>query len=262
MRRGALLLSFGLAAGAMRLPAQSIAAQVAAAPDADLQFSFAARPGVCGDGGSTIRNGSHGVWISRHEFSSDDDGAVCPCDAGPVRVTLTVRDHQVTRVQTRVGGAAGLGRADIDLGLVSAAGAVRYLIDLAESNREAGSNAVFPTVLADSVVVWPDLLRLARKSGLPPETRNQAIFWLGQAAGEAATRGLDSLATDTKGDRDLRKQAVFALSQRPQNEGVPILIRLARTDRDPEIRRDALFWLGQSTDPRALDLFEELLLRH
>jgi HEAT repeat protein len=54
---------------------------------------------------------------------------------------------------------------------------------------------------------------------------------------------------------------VFALSQRPQSEGVPILIRLARTDRDPEIRRDALFWLGQSNDPRALDLFEELLVR-
>ena len=138
---------------------------------------------------------------------------------------------------------------------------MRYLIDLAASNREAGLDAVFPTVLADSVVVWPDLLRLARTSAVARETRNQAVFWLGQAAGEAATRGLDSLATDARADRDIRKQAVFALSQRPPNEGVPILIRLARTDRDPEIRRDALFWLGQSNDPRALDLFEELLVR-
>ena len=30
---------------------------------------------------------------------------------------------------------------------------------------------------------------------------------------------------------------------------------------DPEIRRKALFWLGQSEDPRALALFEELLTR-
>ena len=37
------------------------------------------------------------------------------------------------------------------------------------------------------------------------------------------------------------------------------MIRIARTNRDPNLRRTALFWLGQSKDPRALDLFEELL---
>ena len=33
------------------------------------------------------------------------------------------------------------------------------------------------------------------------------------------------------------------------------------TNKDPEIRKKALFWLGQSHDPRALDLFEELLTK-
>jgi hypothetical protein len=28
---------------------------------------------------------------------------------------------------------------------------------------------------------------------------------------------------------------------------------------DPELRKTALFWLGQSEDPRALGLFEEIL---
>ena len=55
--------------------------------------------------------------------------------------------------------------------------------------------------------------------------------------------------------------AVFALSQRPREQGVPALITVARTNRDPEIRKKALFWLGQSNDPRALDLFEEVLTR-
>jgi hypothetical protein len=40
---------------------------------------------------------------------------------------------------------------------------------------------------------------------------------------------------------------------------VPALIRVARTNKDPELRKTALFWLGQSEDPRALDLFEEIL---
>jgi HEAT repeat protein len=57
----------------------------------------------------------------------------------------------------------------------------------------------------------------------------------------------------------VRKQAVFALSQRPSDEAVPALIRIARSNREPEIRRTALFWLGQSEDPRALGLFEEIL---
>jgi HEAT repeat protein len=70
---------------------------------------------------------------------------------------------------------------------------------------------------------------------------------------------LDSIAHDDRGDREVRKQAIFALSQRSHDEGVPALIRIARTNKDPELRRSALFWLGQSEDPRALDLFEEIL---
>lgn len=54
---------------------------------------------------------------------------------------------------------------------------------------------------------------------------------------------------------------MFALSQRPRDEGVPALIAVAKTNKDPEIRRKALFWLGQSQDPRAIDLFEQLLTK-
>ena len=58
----------------------------------------------------------------------------------------------------------------------------------------------------------------------------------------------------------MREAAVFALSQRPRDESVPALIRVARTHRDPHIRKTALFWLGQSRDPRAIELFEEILI--
>jgi HEAT repeat protein len=100
---------------------------------------------------------------------------------------------------------------------------------------------------------------MARDTSLPSETRKQAVFWLGQAAGGAATRGLDSIARDTTGDIEVRKHAIFALSQRPASEAVPVLIDIARTNRHPELRKTALFWLGQSEDPRAIALFEEIL---
>lgn len=114
-------------------------------------------------------------------------------------------------------------------------------------------------MLADSVTIWPSLLRLARTPRVSKETRTKAVFWLSQAAGAAAGSALDSIARDDRGDREVRKQAIFALSQRSPDEGVPALIRIARTSKDSELRKTALFWLGQSEDPRALDLFEEIL---
>ena len=47
----------------------------------------------------------------------------------------------------------------------------------------------------------------------------------------------------------------------PKDEGIPALMNVVRTSRDPELRKKALFWLGQSNDPRALELIEELLAK-
>ena len=41
--------------------------------------------------------------------------------------------------------------------------------------------------------------------------------------------------------------------------GVPKLIEVARTHRNPAVKKQAMFWLGQSRDPRALAFFEEVL---
>ena len=54
---------------------------------------------------------------------------------------------------------------------------------------------------------------------------------------------------------------MFALSQLPKEEGVPLLINLARKNANPVVRKQAMFWLGQSEDPRALAFFAEILGR-
>ncbi len=38
------------------------------------------------------------------------------------------------------------------------------------------------------------------------------------------------------------------------------MIRIVREGRDPQLVKKALFWLGQSNDPRALELIEEILM--
>jgi hypothetical protein len=40
---------------------------------------------------------------------------------------------------------------------------------------------------------------------------------------------------------------------------VPKLIEVARTNRNPAVRKQAMFWLGESKDPRAVKFFEEVL---
>jgi HEAT repeat protein len=60
-------------------------------------------------------------------------------------------------------------------------------------------------------------------------------------------------------ESEARTSAVFALSQLRNHEGVPPLLEVAQTNRDARVRRQALFWLGQSGDRRGLDLFERIL---
>lgn len=239
-----------LALGAPALAAQSLASRIEAVREGTVRLSYAAREGVCGDGQHNITYGSgrRGEWIGS-------------CAHGPVRVVVERDGGRTTDIRTYVGG-AWRGSATADLGTVGAPEASRWLLGLAERGEPAAEDAILPATLADSVETWPALIRIARNDRVTAKTRKSAIFWLGQAAGEAATRGLDSIAADDRGDREVRESAVFALSQRPHDEGVPALIRLARSDRDPKIRRTAIFWLGQSESPQALALFEELLTRN
>ena len=62
-------------------------------------------------------------------------------------------------------------------------------------------------------------------------------------------------------DIDVKRRAVFALSQLPAGEGIPRLIEVAGTHSSRAVRRQAMFWLGQSSDPRALAFFERILLK-
>ena len=240
-------------------PAQSLARRISAAPDGKIRFEYAAKPGYCG-GGNYISRGNHNRMSWDSDYSEDveysDD-----CDINPVRLVLTKNDGQIVKIRTYVGGRwrAPVGTVT-SIGPVSTREATDYLASLASSaGSPAASEAIFPMTIADSVEVWPALLRFARDDSRPNNVRTQSVFWLGQIAGETITRNLTDLAVESSVDREIRKQAVFALSQRPQHDGVPALIQIARTNRDPEIRKNALFWLGQSRDPRALALFEEIL---
>jgi hypothetical protein len=246
---GAVVLLAAAMVTAAPARSQSIADQVNGAPDGQVRMSFTAKPGVCGDG----RN------INTHRSHSTDDWESW-CEPGPVRVVIDVSGGEIVDVDTYVGG-RWRDRANVtDLEIVPAPEAAAYFLDLAATARgHVSKHSIMPAILADSAEVWPGLLRIAKAGDRPRETRKAAVFWLSQAAGDAAAAGLEEIVLDDDEDFTVRKSAVFALSQLPDDEGVPILVRIARTHQDPRILKQAIFWLGQSGDPRAIALFEELL---
>jgi HEAT repeat protein len=57
----------------------------------------------------------------------------------------------------------------------------------------------------------------------------------------------------------MKEQLIFVYSQRKDAQAVDKLMDIARRDTDPDLRRKAVFWLGQSRDPRAAQLLIELI---
>jgi hypothetical protein len=231
------------------LSAQSLAER-AQVRNGQVRFSYATRPEVCRSGRS--------VHIVRSTDDWEGD-----CEPGPARVALTWRDGVLVDVDTYVGGRWREPSASVvDLGTVPAPAAADLLLDLAErATGGAADDLVFPATIADSVEAWPRLLALARNERVATGPRKNAVFWLGQAAGEKAVAGLEALAEDADGNRDVQESAVFALAQLRDGAGVPSLLEVARTHPDRKIRKSAMFWLGQSNDPRAIALFEDILKR-
>jgi hypothetical protein len=234
--------------------AQSLAERIAAVGDGPVTFEFASRPEICGDGERSVRIGSRSWMGEMRSFQQ-------PCVHGPVQVRLTLHAGDVERVESWVGAVRTReGRA---LGVVPAGDAARYLLALAR--RTTGTpavKAVAPAVFADSAVVWPDLLAIARDSSPQRHAaQNDAAFWLSRFASAAIGGHPTSLGDeDEPSDRDdVKVQAVFVLSQLPNREGIAPLLGVVRSSAALAVRRSALFWLGQSGDPRALELFESLL---
>lgn len=243
------------------LPLATAAGQgrASAVRDGQVRFTFTLRPGVCGQGQNIWRSGTRGSLDAK---SSRDVEYDVECEPGPGRVVVEKGGGEVRDVRFYVGGRWKASSAATDLGALPAREAAALLLAIVNGpSGKAAERAIFPLTVLDSANIEAELLRVARDATRPSGVRKQAVFWLGQAAEEHATAGLRELVGDAAVDREVQEQAIFALSQRPRAEGVPALIQVVRTNRDPQLRRKALFWLGQSGDPRAVDLIEELLAK-
>lgn len=255
MRRAIWLLAAAQPAAVAAQEGDPVA-RLAAVRDGEVRFSYATVPEVCGDGDDRIGwgNSSFGSFNSADGWHNWQDR----CVPGPARVTLRRRSGETVTVRVTVGQPApALGDAT-DWGRLSTANATRVLMHVAEtSSGRPAQRAMLAAAIADSAVIWPRLLSIARNDDRPRSARNEARFWLSRIAAEHAIGPKVEPSVGKK--EDPRHHAVFALSQQPRGSGIPDLITIAKTHRDAEIRRRALFWLGQEGDERALALFQALL---
>lgn len=255
MRRAvAVLLAAGLAQAAPGSGsyAQSLQRAVEGVRSGEVVFRFPVDDGVevC-DNGIRVdgRRRHHDV---RRAFRNR-------CAEGQAQVTMEVRDGAVRRLVLEPPDTGA--DTETDLGLRSAEEAASFLLGLARTSprRRVAENAILPAMIARDVVVWPELVDIARDRYLDEDVREQAVFWLGQEVADAGGRESEYDSEDDDPEAEVREAAVFAISQRSDVESVPILMGLAHTSRHSKVRRSAVFWLSQSDDDRVIDFFEEML---
>ncbi len=181
-------------------------------------------------------------------FSTTDDPDVT--SSGEMTIMAKVSGGKVVRVRSFDGACSVDTRGNQVQWLnVSVDASLSFL---AQHLDDVGKEGSVMGVIAhhDSPRVVPLLKQWAGR-GTPSETRKHAIFWLGVRGGERGFQYLRTLVRADDESREIRKRAVFAISQSKVPAAQAELIDLARHDKSRETRREAIFWLGQKAGEKA-----------
>ena len=133
-----------------------------------------------------------------------------------------------------------------------------YLRELYASldDDELRGQVLFAVSQSDDPANGEWLVDIATDRSQPMELRKNALFWAGQSGeGQADLLAMWSLDLD----QEMKGQLVFVYSQSGEPAALDKLFEIARTETDKELRENAIFWLGQSDDPRVTAFLEELI---
>lgn len=258
-----LLAVAALAVAARPAAAQNLERRVAGAPAGPVQFHFASRDGVCGNGKNFMRSEEGGYYMSYSDGNGRD-----ACAPGPIRVVVVRADREIVKLETYAGPLAGDPNGGTDLGAVPAREASAYLLGLVGSlDGRPARDAILPAMLADSAQVTATLLQLARDPNRPREIRRSAISWLSRRRDEpggvgaaAVVRALDGFVRDRSESETIRSSALSTIANLDRGDGVPSMIAYAG-DADGWLSRQAFSSLARSGDPRARQFVRNALKR-
>ena len=131
-----------------------------------------------------------------------------------------------------------------------------FLLDLYGEidSRELKEKIIFSLSQIGGNAAW--LLEIATDESEDIELRKKAIFWAGQTG---ASLEEFSRLYRTIDNREIKEQLIFAFSQSSSRDAVDVLMDIAKNDPDGGLRKKAIFWLGQSNDPRVAEFLLELI---
>jgi len=246
--------------------AQTLGRRIDSSPDGRVQFTFSARPGVCGNGRSYIQTGPNNYTGSFNGNMSDQLRSD-PCVAGPVRVVVDRAGRDIISLDTYVGPVQRDPGAT-DLGEVRASEATDFLLTLASRGEgSAARQAIMPAMLADGASPTRQLLDIMRDQDRPREVRRSAMSWLVRATENDAmipasvTTALLGIARDETDNQEVRRNALSVMSRLEHGAGIPPLIELARATDNSWLARESMSVIARSGDPRARDYLRSAVRR-
>lgn len=256
-----LLATLLVVSGTSECRAQALERRIASAAGSAVQFTFAAREGVCGDGRSYLRLDPDSWFGTMNDYTRAQ-----PCEAGPARVVVVKSGTETIRLETYAGPLTSAVDA-VDLGRVSAGDAVAYLGALATRGEgRVARDALLPLGIADSASVSSTFLALVRDGERPREVRRSALGWLVRrrtASDAIPMRELlalvSGIARNDSEQGNFRQSAVGMLGRMERGEGIPMLIEMSRVTGDPWLARQSTEVLSRNGDPRARRAIREIV---
>jgi HEAT repeat protein len=102
------------------------------------------------------------------------------------------------------------------------------------------------------------LLNIALDTANSEDVRGHALW----TAGQAGIAGGELVAVyDRLTDREVKEKLIWVMSESRDRVATDKLIDIATKDRDMEMRKKALFWLGQKNDPRIRQIISDILTK-
>jgi tetratricopeptide (TPR) repeat protein len=141
--------------------------------------------------------------------------------------------------------------------------ATKVLADRSQP-EEVRRQALF--IIADKGEESPELARQARDTLLrvgrdttdSMEIRKQAIFWLSELEGEETLSALQELIRNTT-DPELLNSAIFAIAQQESSQAAALLRQIAENNAlDVELRKQAIYWLAEEHEEQAVPFLTDL----
>ena len=127
-----------------------------------------------------------------------------------------------------------------------------------DKDADVREHAAFSLAQTEAPRATADLIRLGN-TDRDTEVRAQAWFWLAHtAAPETESAIFTALRKET--DSEVRERAILALSRLPDERAAKALLTIAEDrSQSRELRKRAVFWLSQSDSDAALTYLEQVL---